>query len=187
MEPLVGRSVHGAKDAPRSPARPATSTICSAGDAVRRDGPKPRPRGRIRGIDFEPDIPWDEFTIVTARRHSRRQLRRADRSTISRTSPTTSSITPKSRSCCWPIPIGCCVEEARRRSHHDRRRCPPVFSRSTTRSPRGRSIWGADNIFKRYRRVSAATWTRRSRRRRTSSKANTRRARRSSSTSSRTA
>ena len=27
----------------------------------------PFPRGRIRGITFAPGIPWDDFTIVTAK------------------------------------------------------------------------------------------------------------------------
>ena len=68
MEPLVGRSV------PRSEGRAKVTGRARYvddivlpgmlfGATVRSDVP----RGRILGIDFDPAIPWDEFTIVTAR------------------------------------------------------------------------------------------------------------------------
>ena len=54
------------------------------------------PRGRILGIDFDPAIPWDEFTIVTA----------ADVPGKNRV-----ALIPRNRSSCWRIAIGACSKK----------------------------------------------------------------------------
>ena len=55
---------------------------------------------------------------------------------------TTASIIPKSRSCCWRIPIGHLLEEARRHVTIDIDPLPAVSRRSTRRWPRATVIWG---------------------------------------------
>ena len=182
-------SIPAARAAPRSPARRATSTISSLpgmlhGVTVRSPVAA---RAASRGIDFEPDVPWDEFTIVTAadipganrvalilddqpyladdRRQSSRRAGRAARA-------------PRSRAGSKRRGGTCTIDDrAAAGGVHDRRGA----RRAAT------IVWGTDNIFKSLPRRRAATSTPRSRRGRRSSRASTRPARRSSSTSSRTA
>jgi CO/xanthine dehydrogenase Mo-binding subunit len=67
-EPLIGRP------APRKEAREKVTGRARYVDDLRLPGMlygatvrSPIPRGRLRGIHFEGKIPWDEFTVVTAR------------------------------------------------------------------------------------------------------------------------
>ena len=116
-------------------------------------------RGRILGIDFDPGIPWDEFTIVTAAdipARNRVALIVDDQPYLASEAinhPEEPIVAPRaSRS--LPARGG-----APARSRAGRAAARRVLDRRA-RSPRDRVIWGSDNIFKRTP-CRAATSTRR--------------------------
>ena len=169
-------------------ARRATSTISILpgmlhGATVR----SPSPRGGIRDIRFDPGIPWDEFTIVTRRRHPRSNiiaLINEDQPYLRR----------------WPVnhaeepdpAAGASGSRPARRSaaqRHDRdRSAARRLLPSRTRWPAREIIWGADNVFKTLRVIARRRGRRVRERRRADRRGRVRdRARRNSSTSSRTA
>ena len=155
-----GGPFRAVKDAPRSPARRATSTTsrCRGCCTARRCAAASRAAASAASTS-SPRFPGTS-SPSSPRRTSRRRTASRSSSTISPTSRTASSTTPKSRSCCSRIRDKLLVEEARRHVTIESSRCRPC-SRSTTRSHARTVIWGADNIFKSLSRSRAATWTRR--------------------------
>ena len=124
----------------------------------------PAPRGIIRDIDFEPGVPWDEFTVVTAADIPGTNvvaLILDDQPYLARETVNH----PEEPVVLLAHPDRHLLEEARRRVRIDVEPLPPVFT--IDESLGGREvIWGTDNVFKSLPRVSAATSTRRSARRR---------------------
>ena len=106
------------------------------------------PRGTIRSIDFQPGVPWDEFTDRHCRRHPGRQRRRADhrRSALPRRTDRQSpgrarrsprpSRSPSAREGAQARPV--VVDPL-----------PPVFTIDESLA-RTATIWRSDNIFKSY-------------------------------------
>jgi CO/xanthine dehydrogenase Mo-binding subunit len=106
------------------------------------------PRGRILGIDFDPSIPWDEFTIVTAAEipgRNRVALIVDDQpylaaDVINHPEEPIVLLAHRDR---------LLLEEARRHVHVRVAAQPGVFSIDAALSG-GRVIWGSDNVFKTY-------------------------------------
>ena len=145
----------------------------------------PSPRGRIKNISFEGDIPWDEFTDRHCQRHSRRKLRCTDpqRPAISRrrfcqssgranraARASATSICSKKHAATFASRSKSSRRSSRSRIHSRRRRSSGAKTMSS------RSFWSIK-----------ATSTKPGPARISSSKANTTPARRSNSTSRTTA
>jgi CO/xanthine dehydrogenase Mo-binding subunit len=108
----------------------------------------PAPRGRIRDICFEGDIPWDEFTIVTAKDIPGKNC---------------IALLIEDQPCLAHGVVNHCEEAVVLLAHHDQylleeaRRCvrieieplPAIFSMEDSRA-RKEIIWGRDNIFKAF-------------------------------------
>jgi len=105
-------------------------------------------RGRILGIDFDPGIPWDEFTIVTAADvpgRNRVALILDDQpylaaDAINHPEEPIALIAHRDRFL---------VEEARRHVHVRVAAQPGVFSIDAALAA-DRVVWGSDNVFKSY-------------------------------------
>jgi CO/xanthine dehydrogenase Mo-binding subunit len=150
MEPLVGRSV------PRSEGRAKVTGQARYVDDFVLPGMlfgttvrSPVPRGRLLGIDFDPAIPWDEFTIVTAADVPGRnrvalilddQPYLADEVVNHREEPIV----------LLAHPDRLLLEEARRAVHVRIDPQPAVFSIDEALAAET-VVWGRDNIFKSYR------------------------------------
>src|SRR5580700_422083 len=108
----------------------------------------PAPRGRIREIRFEGDIPWDEFTIVTAQDIPGKNC---------------IALLIEDQPCLADGIVHHCEEAVVLLAHHDKylleeaRRCvrieieplPAIFSMEDSHA-RKEIIWGCDNIFKAF-------------------------------------
>ncbi len=108
----------------------------------------PAPRGRIREIRFEGDIPWDEFTIVTAKDIPGKNC---------------IALLIEDQPCLADGIVNHCEEAVVLLAHHDKylleeaRRCvrieieplPAIFSMEDSHA-RKEIIWGCDNIFKAF-------------------------------------
>ena len=108
----------------------------------------PAPRGRIREIRFEGDIPWDEFTIVTAQNIPGKNC---------------IALLIEDQPCLADGVVNHCEEAVVLLAHHDKylleeaRRCvrieiqalPAIFSMEDSLA-RKEIIWGRDNIFKAF-------------------------------------
>jgi CO/xanthine dehydrogenase Mo-binding subunit len=108
----------------------------------------PAPRGRIREIRFEGDIPWDEFTIVTAKDIPGKNC---------------IALLIEDQPCLADGVVNHCEEPVVLLAHYDRylleeaRRCvrveieplPAIFSMEDSLA-RKEIIWGHDNIFKAF-------------------------------------
>jgi CO/xanthine dehydrogenase Mo-binding subunit len=150
MEPLVGRSV------PRSEGRAKVTGQARYVDDFVLPGMlfgttvrSPVPRGRLLGVDFDPAIPWDEFTIVTAADVPGRnrvalilddQPYLADEVVNHREEPIV----------LLAHPDRLLLEEARRAVHVRIDPLPAIFSIDEALAAET-VVWGRDNIFKSYR------------------------------------
>ena len=108
----------------------------------------PAPRGRIREIRFEGDIPWDEFTIVTAKDIPGKNC---------------IALLIEDQPCLADGVVNHCEEPVVLLAHYDKylleeaRRCvrveiepsPAIFSMEDSLA-RKEIIWGHDNIFKAF-------------------------------------
>ena len=108
----------------------------------------PAPRGRIREIRFEGDIPWGEFTIVTAQNIPGKNC---------------IALLIEDQPCLADGVVNHCEEAIVLLAHHDKylleeaRRCvrveieplPAIFSMGDSLA-RKEIIWGRDNIFKAF-------------------------------------
>ncbi|MGA7624402.1 MAG: xanthine dehydrogenase family protein molybdopterin-binding subunit [Candidatus Acidiferrales bacterium] len=108
----------------------------------------PSPRGRIRGIHFEGDIPWEEFTIVTAKDIPGKNcvaLLIEDQPCLA---------DGVVNHCEEPVallahPDKYLLEEARRSVRIDIEPLPAIFSMEDALARR-QVIWGSDNVFKKF-------------------------------------
>jgi CO/xanthine dehydrogenase Mo-binding subunit len=105
-------------------------------------------RGVIRDIDFEPGIPWDDFTVVTAD-----DIPGTNRvALIADDQPYLAGETinhPEEPVVLLAHPDRHLLEEARRRVKVIADPLPPVFTIDEALAQR-EIIWGADNVFKSY-------------------------------------
>ena len=108
----------------------------------------PVPRGTLLGIDFDPSIPWDEFTIVTAK-----DVPGSNRVTLivdDQPSLADGQINhPEEPVVLLAHPDKHMAELARQRVTLRIAPLPPVFTIEDSLAAR-EVIWGADNIFKSY-------------------------------------
>jgi CO/xanthine dehydrogenase Mo-binding subunit len=106
----------------------------------------PAARGRIRGIHFSPEIPWNEFTIVTARDIPGRNCIYLD----SYDQPCLAADRvnhPEEPVALLAHPDKYLLEEARRAVRVDIEPAPAIFT--IEESLAGKEIiWGEDNVFK---------------------------------------
>jgi CO/xanthine dehydrogenase Mo-binding subunit len=108
----------------------------------------PVPRGRIREIRFDPQIPWDEFTIVTAKDipgSNYVALIVDDQPYLAETVVNHAE---------EPVvliahPDKYLLEEARRNIHFDIEPLPPLFTLDESLEKK-EIIWGEDNVFKSF-------------------------------------
>src|SRR6516164_6366200 len=108
----------------------------------------PAARGRILGIHFEPGIPWDEFTIVTAKDIPGKNciaLLIEDQPCL------VDSVVnhPEEAVVLLAHPDKYLLEEARRALQFDIDPLPPVFTLEDSLAQK-QIIWGEDNVFKSY-------------------------------------
>ncbi|HEX8097264.1 MAG TPA: xanthine dehydrogenase family protein molybdopterin-binding subunit, partial [Pyrinomonadaceae bacterium] len=106
-------------------------------------------RGRIRAVEFEDGVPWDEFTVVTAKDIPGEncvalilldQPYLADEFVNHPEEPVVLLAHPDKH----------LLEEARRRVRLDVEPLPPVFTLDESLAKK-EIIWGEDNVFKAYR------------------------------------
>ena len=105
-------------------------------------------RGSIRSIDFEPGVPWDEFTIVTADDIPGSNVV----ALITKDQPYLAAQTvnhPEEPVVLLAHPDRHLLEKARRLVQIVVAPLPPVFSIDESLA-RTATIWGSDNIFKSY-------------------------------------
>jgi len=106
------------------------------------------PRGRIRGIHFGKEIPWNEFTIVTAKDIPGKNCV----SLLIEDQPCLANDFinhPEEAIVLLAHPDKYLLEEARRAVHIEAEPLPAVFSIEDSLA-RKHIIWGEDNIFKAY-------------------------------------
>ncbi|MGA8554008.1 MAG: xanthine dehydrogenase family protein molybdopterin-binding subunit [Candidatus Acidiferrales bacterium] len=108
----------------------------------------PSPRGRIRGIHFEGDIPWEEFTIVTAKDIPGKNCV----ALLIEDQPCLAGGVVNH--CEEPVallahPDKYLLEEARRSVRIDIEPLPAIFSMEDALARR-QVIWGSDNVFKKF-------------------------------------
>ena len=111
----------------------------------------PAARGRIRGIHFEGDIPWDEFTVVTAKDIPGKNciaLLIDDQPCLADGIRESSG---RGGGAAGASTINICWKKRAARCGSKSSRCPP-FLRSRIRWLRKEIIWGQDNIFKSFLR-----------------------------------
>jgi CO/xanthine dehydrogenase Mo-binding subunit len=109
------------------------------------------PRGRIRNISFEGDIPWNEFTIVTAK-DIRDSAGENYVALILNDQPYLADEVVNHAE--EPIvllahPDKYLLEEARRNVHIEFEELPPVFTLEDSVN-RKEIVWGQDNVFKSF-------------------------------------
>jgi CO/xanthine dehydrogenase Mo-binding subunit len=108
----------------------------------------PVARGRILGIHFEPGIPWEEFTVVTAKDIPGKNciaLLIDDQPCLA----TEFVNHPEEPVLLLAHPDKCLLEEARRAVRIEIELLPAVFSMDDSLA-RKHVVWGTDNIFKSY-------------------------------------
>jgi CO/xanthine dehydrogenase Mo-binding subunit len=108
----------------------------------------PAPRGRILGIHFEPSIPWEEFTVVTAKDIPGKNciaLLIDDQPCLAAEFVNH----PEEPVVLLAHPDKYLLEEARRAVRIEIEPLPAVFSIGDSLA-RERVIWGTNNIFKSY-------------------------------------
>jgi CO/xanthine dehydrogenase Mo-binding subunit len=108
----------------------------------------PAPRGIIRNIGFEPGVPWDEITVVTADDIPGRNVV----TLITDDQPYLAAGTvnhPEEPVVLLAHPDRHLVEEARRHVRIAIDPLPPVFTIDAALA-RTATIWGEDNVFKSY-------------------------------------
>jgi CO/xanthine dehydrogenase Mo-binding subunit len=106
------------------------------------------PRGIIRRVEYDPSIPWDEFTIVTSADvpgSNRVALLVNDQPYLADTRINH----PEEPILLIAHPDRYLIEEARRHVSVEVEPLPAVFSIDDALAARD-VIWGADNVFKRY-------------------------------------
>jgi CO/xanthine dehydrogenase Mo-binding subunit len=147
--PQIGRAV------PRKEARSKVTGQALYLDDVRTDGMlygatvrSPVPRGRIRGIRFDPAIDWTKFTVVTARDIPGRNvvaLIAEDQPYLAADAVNHAEEPVVLLAHADPAKLA----EARRKVTLDIEPLPAVFTLDEALSGR-EIVWGADNIFKSY-------------------------------------
>jgi CO/xanthine dehydrogenase Mo-binding subunit len=108
----------------------------------------PLPRGRIRKIHFEGNIPWDEFTVVTAKDTPSKNCV----ALILEDQPCLAEETvnhPEEPIVLLAHPDKYLLEEARRAVRVEIEPLPPIFTMDDSLA-RKHVIWGEDNIFKSF-------------------------------------
>jgi CO/xanthine dehydrogenase Mo-binding subunit len=110
------------------------------------------PRGRLKNISFEGDIPWDEFTIVTAKDIRDLHLGENCVALILNDQPYLADEVVNHAE--EPIVLLAhhdkyLLEEARRHVRIDYEELPPILSLSDSLAQK-EVIWGDDNIFKKF-------------------------------------
>lgn len=109
------------------------------------------PRGRIKNISFEGDIPWDEFTIVTAKdirdAHGENYV-----ALILNDQPYLADEVvnhPEEPILLLAHPDKYLLEEARRKVRIEIEELPPIFTLSDSLDKK-EIVWGNDNVFKSF-------------------------------------
>src|SRR5687768_6695080 len=106
------------------------------------------PRGQIRNISFEGDLPWDEFTIVTAKDIPGENYV----ALILNDQPYLADEVvnhPEEAIVLLAHPDRYLLEEARRNVRIEIEELPPIFSLEDSLAKK-EIIWGEDNVFKKY-------------------------------------
>lgn len=110
------------------------------------------PRGRIKNISFEGDIPWNEFTIVTAKDIRDLKLGENYVALILNDQPYLADEIvnhPEEPIVLLAHPDKYLLEEARRHVHIEYEELPAVFALQDSLAQK-EIIWGKDNIFKKF-------------------------------------
>src|ERR1700687_306173 len=110
------------------------------------------PRGRIKGISFEGDIPWDEFTIVTAKDIRDLKLGENYVALILNNQPYLADGVvnhPEEAIVLLAHPDKYLLEEARRHVSIEYEELPAIFSLQDSLAKK-EIIWGDDNVFKKF-------------------------------------
>jgi len=110
------------------------------------------PRGRIKSISFEGDIPWDEFTIVTAKDIRDLKLGENYVALILNDQPyLADEVTnhPEEAIVLLAHHDRYLLEEARRHVRIEYEELPPIFSLEDSLAQK-EIIWGEDNVFKEF-------------------------------------
>jgi len=110
------------------------------------------PRGRIKNISFEGDIPWDEFTIVTAKDIRDLKLGENYVALILNDQPylAENSVNhPEEPVVLLAHHDKYLLEEARRHVRIDYEELPAIFSLEDSLAQK-EIIWGDDNVFKKF-------------------------------------
>src|SRR5438270_7306909 len=106
------------------------------------------PRGRVKNISFEGDIPWDEFTVVTAKDIPGENYV----ALILNDQPYLADEVvnhPEEPIVLLAHPDKYLLEEARRHVSVDYEELPPIFSLEESLAKK-KIIWGEDNVFKKF-------------------------------------
>ena len=147
--PQIGRSVHRKEGRAKvTGAALYVDDVSPAGVLHGVTVRSPIARGRIKAVHFDPAIPWDEFTIVTAADIPGRNVVKL----IADDQPYLADDVVNHRE--EPIVLlahadRARADEARRHVTFDIEPLPPVLSIDEALAGR-EIIWGADNVFKRY-------------------------------------
>src|ERR1700687_1671687 len=110
------------------------------------------PRGRIKGISFEGDIPWDEFTIVTAKDIRGLKLGENYVALILNDQPYLADEIvnhPEEPIVLLAHSDKYLLEEARRHVRVEYEEMPAIFSLQDSLAQK-EIIWGDDNVFKKF-------------------------------------
>src|SRR6266849_4043571 len=110
------------------------------------------PRGRIKNISFEGDIPWDEFTIVTAKNIRDLKLGENYVALILNDQPYLADEFvnhPEEAIVLLAHPDKYLLEEARRHVSIEYEELPAIFSLQDSLAKK-EIIWGDDNVFKKF-------------------------------------
>src|SRR5438128_12377866 len=110
------------------------------------------PRGRIKNISFTGDIPWDEFTIVTAKDIRDLKLGENYVALILNDQPYLADEVvnhPEEAIVLLAHPDKYLLEEARRNVRIEYEELPAIFSLQDSLAKK-QIIWGDDNVFKKF-------------------------------------
>src|SRR3981081_2788959 len=110
------------------------------------------PRGRIKNISFEGDIPWDEITIVTAKDIRDLKLGENYVALILNDQPYLADGVvnhPEEPIVLLAHPDKHLLEEARRNVRVEIEELPAIFSLEESLAKK-EIIWGEDNVFKKF-------------------------------------